>query len=298
MKVFKVPNEALKKTPKTEAETANGPVALRAGPSEAMRATTPGFFATPDWKKTALGTPIDLFSSAPLSELVGQRPIILLGGIHGDEPQGVRLAEDTLRWLREVSEKNAALAPWILVPCLNIDGFRANSRTNGRGVDLNRNYPSRDWSPSHAQDRYHPGSAPASEPEVQAIVELIETLQPRLLIHCHSWKPCIVATGAPAQLDAQRLAESTGYKVVAEIGYPTPGSLSRYGWHDRQIPVICIEDDDQVADLDTIWPRFQTGMRRILEDRSIRSDAIHSDATRSNSGNDDVSDNANAGDST
>lgn len=235
----------------------------------------PGFFTTPSWKKTALGTPIALHSSAPLVHLREHHPILLMGGVHGDEPEGVRLAEDVLAWLKgrtpTIGLIPPPIAPWILIPCLNVDGYARKTRVNGRGVDLNRNYPSRDWSPLFEKERYHPGPCPGSEPEIQGVVELIHDLRPRLLIHCHSWEPCIVGTGPHAKVDATRLATSSGYKVVDDIGYPTPGSLSRYGWHDNGIPVICIEEQDHLADLDAIWPRFENGIRAVFEDLSLRA---------------------------
>jgi protein MpaA len=221
------------------------------------------------WKKTALGTPIPLFASERLTDLSGKRPILLFGGIHGDEPEGVRLASDTLLYLEEWSH-DTKLVPWIVIPCLNVDGFQARTRVNARGVDLNRNYPSQDWSPTADQARYFPGPSAMSEPEVAGIVELIETLDPRLLIHCHSWKPCIVATGTRAHLDGKRLSASSGYELVGEIGYPTPGSLSRYGWYDKKIPVICIEEQENLENLSTIWPRFENAMRAIFSDPSQR----------------------------
>ena len=221
------------------------------------------------WKKTAKGLPIPLVASAPFEQLESARPLLLFGGVHGDEPEGVRLADETLRALIGWS-KQTRLAPWIVIPCLNVDGFLVNTRGNARGVDLNRNYPSADWSPIADKPRYWPGPSPMSEPEVSGVVELIEQFSPRLIIHCHSWEPCIVATGPQAQLDGQRLSQSSGYKLVSEIGYPTPGSLSRYGWHDKKIPVICIEENDQLKNHDSIWPRFKMGMHAIFSDHGDR----------------------------
>jgi hypothetical protein len=222
----------------------------------------------PEWNRTALGTPIALHACRPLHELLDQRPIVVVGGVHGDEPEGVRLAQDTLAWLNQSAFQ--VRAPWIVVPCLNADGFARNSRVNSRGVDLNRNYPSRDWSNRCDKERYFPGLFPGSESEVQGMVALLQAFRPRLVIHCHSWQPCVVATGANAQTDAERLGRSSGYRVVEEIGYPTPGSLSRYGWHDNQIPIICIEEQELLADLNSIWPRFEAGMREIFSDASLR----------------------------
>ena len=242
-------------------------------PKSSQQAQARGYFATPCWKKTSLGSAIELYSSHPLTEFTKNRPlrpILLMGGVHGDEPEGVRLAQDTLQFLKKMTDAREDLTPWILIPCLNVDGYRLKQRTNGRGVDLNRNYPASDWSNAHEKPRYNPGPHAASEIEVQGIVELIETTGPRLLIHCHSWKPCIVATGSSSKKDAARLAQSSGYESVDEIGYPTPGSLSRYGWIDHGIPVICIEEQDGVGDSAAIWPRFEKAIFDIFKDPAPR----------------------------
>jgi murein peptide amidase A len=220
------------------------------------------------WKKTSLGNPIELFASHSFDELRSLKPILLMGGIHGDEPEGVRLATETLAWLKSQSSED--VAPWICVPCLNVDGFAKGERQNANGVDLNRNYPSKSWTPKFEKERYFPGPSAASELEIQAVIELIRDFKPRLLIHCHSYHPCIVGAGPRSKLDSQRLSDSSGYKVMEEIGYPTPGSLSQYGWHDLQIPVICIEEDDQNPNLNEIWPRFEKGMAEVFLDKSMR----------------------------
>lgn len=220
-----------------------------------------------EWIRTDLGTPVALFASQPLEQLRTQKPLLLMGGVHGDEPLGVLLAQQTLQFLKE--NESAVKLPWILIPCLNVDGYKANTRVNGRGVDLNRNYPSQSWSPEYEKERYFPGKEAGSEPEVRGVVSLLQTYKPRLVIHCHSWKPMIVCAGDPGRRDADRLSRSTGYEVVPEIGYPTPGSLSQYGWWDNKIPVICIEEADESAP-DSVWPRFKEGMREIFLDASPR----------------------------
>lgn len=224
-----------------------------------------------NWAKTALGTTIELYASHPLAQLKEMNPILLMGGVHGDEPLGVLLAERTLEWLKSDAKKthSETTVPWALIPILNVDGYQKNTRVNGRGVDLNRNYPAKSWSPEFEKERYNPGPSPGSEPEIQAVVKFIEEFQPRLLIHCHSWKPMVVCAGAPGMRDAQRLAESSGYEVHPEIGYPTPGSLSQFGWWDKKIPVICIEESDEASPKE-VWPRFAEGMRQIFLDPSAR----------------------------
>lgn len=223
------------------------------------------------WKKTDLGSDIALYASRPLAELKGQKPLLLMGGVHGDEPHGVLLAQKTLEMLESDAKKAQPefKLPWLLIPCLNVDGYSRKTRVNGRGVDLNRNYPSKSWSPEAAKERYNPGPGPGSEAETKAVVELIQEFRPRLIIHCHSWQPMVVCAGEPGLRDAERLSRSSGYKVVPEIGYPTPGSLSQYGWIDNQIPIICIEEND--ADSPTeAWTHFGNGMREIFLDASPR----------------------------
>ena len=226
----------------------------------------------PSWKITTLGTKIELYSSATLEELAKNqaRPILLMGGVHGDEPEGVRLAMETLHWLK--AQPSQTIAPWICIPILNVDGITKQTRTNARGVDLNRNYPSKDWSPTFTKDRYFPGASRASEIEIQGVVEIIQSQRPRLIIHCHSYKPCIVGTGERATKDTDRLAKSSGFEAVKDIGYPTAGALSSYGWYDNQIPVICIEEDDSNKNLNLIWPRFQKGMAEVFQDLSLREE--------------------------
>lgn len=224
-------------------------------------------YSNKSWARTALGTPIEFYASHDPEELKKQQPVLLMGGIHGDEPLGVVLAQKTLEFLFEAAKKPQV--PWALIPVLNVDGYRANTRVNGRGVDLNRNYPAKSWSAVHEKPRYNPGPSPGSEPEIQAVAGFIREYRPRLLIHCHSWKPMIVCAGDGGMRDAECLARSSGYEVVPEIGYPTPGSLSQFGWADNQIPVICIEESDD-AKPNQVWPRFRQGMEEIFLDPSPR----------------------------
>jgi predicted deacylase len=217
----------------------------------------PAILHQSSWATSALGQSIELFDCPRGS----QAPLLFIGGVHGDEPEGVELAQKFLSWLQK--NNNPALRSWILIPCLNVDGFGRKQRTNGKGVDLNRNFPSADWSPAFEQARYYPGPSPASEPEVQALCQLIETRRPEVIFHFHSWKPCVVYTGIPGKIWAERASGNSGYEVREDIGYPTPGSLGQYGWLNHQTPVICIEEQEHTPLLE-VWPRFAAGLQNLL----------------------------------
>jgi protein MpaA len=214
----------------------------------------------PSWAESAGKKAIELYT-----ELHGERAaVLMIGGVHGDEPEGVRLAKETLAWL----QKGNSRCSWALIPCLNVDGFAKKQRTNDSGVDLNRNFPSQDWSPVVKAPRYNPGPHAASEPEVRALIQLIQKIRPWLIVHFHSWEPCVVYTGSPGKKAAQILGRGTGYEIREDIGYPTPGSLGQYGWLENKTPVICIEAQEG-CDLNSVWPKFGAGLRELLSREEV-----------------------------
>ena len=221
------------------------------------------------WALSALGKSIDLYSSLHSTE--AERPLLFIGGVHGDEPEGVELANQLLCWLRKNNKSD--FFPWILIPCLNVDGFSKNERVNGHGVDLNRNFPSPDWSMESKAARYYPGPMANSEPEVQSLCQLITSIRPQAIFHFHSWEPCVVYTGISGKKWAEVAAEGTGYPCREDIGYPTPGSLGQYGWLVHQTPVICLEAQEK-SDLETVWPRFSKGLQSVLSRSMIPSKLI------------------------
>ncbi|MCB0356201.1 MAG: DUF2817 domain-containing protein [Bdellovibrionales bacterium] len=203
---------------------------------------------------------IELYTSSnTLAEI--HQPLLMIGGMHGDEPEGVYLAESLLKWLTTVDKKS--LHDFVIIPCINPDGFANHQRVNANGVDLNRNFPSRGWSPQHKENRYYPGPAAGSEIETQTVVNLINDTQPRLLLHFHSWKPCVVLTSTGPVTEAHTLAQSSGFQLVEDIGYPTPGSLGEYAGVDLNIPVICTEDTEH-RDKNLAWQHFGEGLQKIL----------------------------------
>lgn len=127
-----------------------------------------------------------------------------------------------------------------LVPVFNIDGVLAKTRTNSNGVDLNRNLATKDWSPEIKTPRYHPGPHALSEPENKKLAEFVDTKKPKLIISLHSWQPVLNVNGSCME-EAKTLSQLTGYKIDADIGYPTPGCLGTYAGLERTSPVITYE---------------------------------------------------------
>lgn len=208
------------------------------------------------WAKTIEGTKIEMFSARNSNE----DGFLFIGGVHGDEPEGVELAQKLLRWL--LKNNNSTMQSWALIPCLNPDGYKKNQRMNSQNVDLNRNFPTKDWQLSE-MNRYFSGPFANSELETQALVTHLKTHNYKSIIHFHSWEPCVVYTGEPGKRYAEILSLENNYAVKPSIGYPTPGSFGDYGWNELGTPVICIEEQEKI-DLKFVWPHFQEGLQTLL----------------------------------
>lgn len=217
-----------------------------------------------NWAKSSGNINIPLYHASNYKLGSGKKPTVIIGGVHGDEPEGVLLVEALLEYLEDTFQKNKGTKlDWILIPCLNPDGYISRKRTNSNGVDLNRNFPTPDWSPEAKAPRYHPGSQPESEAETKALVHLIKTEKPEIIIHCHSWKPSIIYTGTLGEKIGRYFSKASGYPLQNDIGYPTPGSLGQYGWLVHNIPVICIEEREGASKKET-WARFRPGFNNLF----------------------------------
>lgn len=180
--------------------------------------------------------------------------LLLLGGVHGDESEGVVLANAVLHELLSTAPKYQLKSfdfRLTLVPAFNFDGVLAKTRGNSNGVDLNRNLPTKDWSKEATTPRYQPGPAPGSEPENQALMQFIENEKPDFVISLHSWKPMLNVNepsgSTRCQTVAEAIAAKTGDIIEPTIGYSTPGCLGTYAGLERAIPTITYEIERGLA---------------------------------------------------
>lgn len=163
---------------------------------------------------------------------------LIFGGFHGDEPGGVHLVLD----LAKAIQKDPSLINKrvVLVPALNPDGLMKGTRVNSNKVDINRNFPTKNWSYAYKADRYYPGREAGSEKETHTAIWFIEHFKPEKIISIHSALHVVNYDG-PAKALAELMSHHNGYDVSDNIGYSTPGSFGTYAGAELGIPTITLE---------------------------------------------------------
>ncbi|UCF20531.1 MAG: murein tripeptide amidase MpaA [Gemmatimonadota bacterium] len=209
--------------------------------------------------RSHLGVPLEVWRPRDSCKL------LIFAGIHGEEPETTFALSRALRHLSRPSLQCA------VVLAANPDGLIRGTRCNARGVELNRNFPARDWRPEPVAHRatmddprdvlLSPGPHPASEQETQALIALIGELRPETVIALHAPLACIDDAGQGPV--AQWLAQRTGLPLVQDVGYPTPGSFGSWG-AEQGLAVVTYEfplapSDELVRDHVPVLVELLTG---------------------------------------
>lgn len=222
--------------------------------SEAPR---PAVIGAQDWE--VVGTSVQGRPIRARTYGSGPRVVLFVGGIHGDETEGVYTTEQ-LPSAFEAAGLAGAVSLTIMENA-NPDGRAAGTRGNANGVDVNRNFPAFNFDTSNPVN----GGTPLSQPEARAVVETIDRIQPDLVMVAHSWSGReFINFDGPAGELAERFSASTGLPVEASSEFaPTPGSLGSYIGRDRGIALLTIEvlrGSDQHA----VWERLQPALLQAI----------------------------------
>jgi len=190
-----------------------------------------------EYGRSALGNRLEYWPAA-----LGETDLLLIAGIHGEE------ADTTVTLSKALRVLSSAPTHAAVITAVNPDGILRGTRGNANGVDLNRNFPTRDWSPNSvthcwtmdgpSEVELSSGSSPGSESETTALIELVARLKPKQIITLHGPLGCI-DDPSKSRL-AQRMSARTGFPLVTDIGYKTPGSFGTWA-NENQFPIITWE---------------------------------------------------------
>ena len=173
----------------------------------------------------------------------GRRRVnLVLGAMHGDEPKSAYVAQRLIETLAADAGADDGTA-WVVIPLVNPDGHARRKRRNARQVDINRNFPTENWTRSSPRGRMYGGPSPASEPETRIVIRAVETYRPARIVSIHSidsGRHCNNYDGPGREL-AEAMSRLNGYPVRASIGYPTPGSFGAWAGIERGIPTVTLE---------------------------------------------------------
>ncbi|MFK8138470.1 MAG: M14 family zinc carboxypeptidase [Bdellovibrionales bacterium] len=187
--------------------------------------------------KSALGKPIFHYNKE--SSRDRHIKVLVFAVTHGDEPASGSLARDWIMRLENLDPRSR----WRIIPVLNPDGLASNTRTNANGVDVNRNYPTVDWYENaqsywrkrgKSSPRRFPGNAAGSEPETKCSITHMEEFKPDFIISLHTPYGVLDFDGPKVDYPANRLLP------WRRLGH-MPGSLGRYMWRDKKVPVLTVE---------------------------------------------------------
>lgn len=204
------------------------------------------------------------------SDVSGDKYIYLLGGTHGDEVEGVYVLKQLFDWLK--SEHQIPEIPIILIPILNPDGYRASTRVNSHAVDLNRNYPTENWTSEARKEKYNPGPEGLSEPENKFLIKLFDKFKPAFVLSFHSWKPLLNFNGDCEDI-ADFISSYNGYETAPDVGYPTPGSLGTFVPEKYDASVLTFECpvlSDELS-LKDIWEQSADALQNLMKSDLLKN---------------------------
>ena len=223
--------------------------------------------------KTLEGREIHAIKISDNAKSEEQEPAVLYNGMHhAREVMTPEITTDIIDYLTSNYNQKAEVTKWVndteiwVIPMFNLDGnnkmwnedsmWRKNTRNN-HGVDINRNYP-QGWnsckgSSSNTGAQDYRGTAPASEPETQAMMNFVAEIKPVFNISYHSYseiviypygcKPLKTPTGEAVTEIGAELGKKLNYKpgTAWELLYNADGGDIDWMYVQQQVIPYVIE---------------------------------------------------------
>ncbi len=181
----------------------------------------------------------------------GSSVLLFTGGMHGSEPSGYTTMQAFAQYLQANGDIVPAGKRVVIVPNTSPDGIAAGSRNNSRNVNIDRNFPTKNWKAAiETSSGVLPtggGTSAGSEPETAALMALTRQLRPRLEVSFHAKGSLVGANKFGDSVAIGNIyAKTVGYKTMyydaeAVMGYPMTGEYEDWMGEEMNIPAILIE---------------------------------------------------------
>lgn len=189
--------------------------------------------------RSVYGAPLFYFPAQQETKNSG----LILAGTHGDETASVTTLSCALRSIDSTQLKHH------IILSVNPDGNQLGVRSNANYVDLNRNFPSTNFSKEQTvyrwnsqsdkrEVRIHSSSSSSPEPEVTALCQLIEKLKPAFTVSFHEPLSCI--DDPILSPLGHCLSHLFDLPLITDIGYDTPGSFGSW-CREQKLPCVTVE---------------------------------------------------------
>lgn len=177
----------------------------------------------------------------------GTETLLLVAGIHANEWVGTPLLLHLQLFIQEHPEiiQNKKV---YLIPMLNPDGWVDDMRSNRRRVDLNRNFPSKNYG------RGLTGEHPLSEPESQVLDALIKQIKPSRIISIHQPFSCVDYDGDNIEELVRVISRSIRHPIC-KLGSRS-GSLGAYIGAEYPLITLELPYDSQYKKMSKLWGRY------------------------------------------
>jgi protein MpaA len=220
---------------------------------------------------------------AEFGDPTAKNTTLIFSSVHGDEITPIYIGFELVQWLKQHQEglRNTHV---VVAPFVNPDGFflKPRTRMNSRGVDLNRNFATKDW-PDHAlmvwKGRFHsdprrfPGASPQSEPETIFQEELIRQVRPTKILSVHSPLNFLDYDGPSSNLALEQFGKDYVQKCLElrrkvraiSAGFFV-GSLGNYSGQEQGIPTLTLElPTSDPTKAEAYWKKFSQGIKTVIE---------------------------------
>lgn len=219
---------------------------------------------------------------AEFGEGKAENTTLILSTVHGDEITPLYLGLQLAQWSKERMSQLVKTRV-IIAPLVNPDGFfrKPRTRMNARGVDVNRNFPTKDWhklalmnwkTKYRSNPRRFPGNEPLSEPETQFQEALIRKFRPQKILSIHSPLNTFDYDG-PSKVSLSefpseytRVCEQLKRRLRAISSGFFPGSLGNFAGRELGIPTLTLElPSADPTKAEAYWKKFSEGIQTMIQ---------------------------------